>query len=233
MFILTANSCQVIYTHLMISYGLSGKTFEARVKMRACVRYRWISGVRGRRCLVKVWVQWWAVRVQPCGSLEPHSEGPGPAGPLPATLFPPTESMELRFERLARETLRRGRNLPRGSRAPPRGRAPPQQPFGVHEQRQKIYNFNAAPPPMFAFAVETRRRGTGAFFWRRRSRVGGRTAAREPFVLGRSRDEGWTRAAKHGCCLCFSCMEPDTPLSKGQRLALKHRLFLHRGRAGK
>ena len=92
---------------------------------------------------------------------------------------------EAHIWKLARESLRRGRDLLRLARAT-RRQSHAIAAIWDYEQREKICNFIETPGRVSVFVAKMQSGGTGAFSGGALGRFGGETAISEAFVLGRS-----------------------------------------------
>lgn len=141
--------------------------------------------IPGRKRLVSEWFPECAVRAELCGLLELDFEGPGPALLFHSPISFSSSMHGAHIWKLARETLRRGRDLP----LLPGATGRPSRAIAAiwdYEQREKIYDFIETRPRMFIFAAKMQTRGTEAFSGGALGRFGGEMAISGAFVLGRS-----------------------------------------------
>lgn len=151
-----------------------------------------------------------AVRAEPRGLLEPRFEDPGSFhGPLTPPSPALTHFMRLTFEHWRGSLGKEEGPIPERQRGATWRHSRATTAIWDREQREKIYIFIETRRRMFVVVAQTRSEDTvvfsGATFGRFRWRHGDRRSV----CSRQGRRRRRTRAAKHGCCLCFNCMETE------------------------
>lgn len=188
--------------------------------------------ISARKRRVSEWFPECAVRAEPCGLLKPYFEGPGPALPFHSPISFSSSMHGAHIWKLARETLRRGRDLPLLTGATGR-RSRAIAAIWDYEQREKIYDFIETRQRMFIFVAKMQSRGTEAFSGGALGRFGGEMAISGAFVLGRSATKVEELQSMAAACALTAWRPRETSDSPKDRRSRRETRFIGRVQTGK